>query len=123
LLNYFICDSKLYLQNEGLAMGLPSSAFFSEIYLKHHENKVIHILNKHQVLVYLLFYLDDVFGNYDKKISDINNILQDLNISQTLLFSLEHEQNNNINFLDITIIRNIDSLQFLPSILHIFCFT
>jgi len=44
---------------------------------------------------------------YNKNVCNINYILEDFNyINPKLLFSLEHEKNNNIKFLDITVTRN-----------------
>jgi hypothetical protein len=36
--NYLQFQDTLYIQEEGLAMGAPSSSIFSEIYLQHTEN-------------------------------------------------------------------------------------
>jgi len=39
--NYFQFQDTLYIQEEGLAMGAPTSSIFSEIYLQHIENTKI----------------------------------------------------------------------------------
>ena len=39
--NYFQFQVTLYIQEEGLGMGAPTSTIFSEIYLQHAENKKI----------------------------------------------------------------------------------
>jgi len=38
--NYFQLKNTLYIQEEGLAMGTPTTSAFSEIYLKHIENTI-----------------------------------------------------------------------------------
>jgi hypothetical protein len=39
--NYFRFHDTIYIQNEGLAMGAPTSSVFSEIYLQNLENTKI----------------------------------------------------------------------------------
>jgi hypothetical protein len=91
-------------------MGSPYSSFVSEICLKNHEsNNLLNILNKQRVLGYFR-YVNDVIVN-DQIIPNIHSLLTDLNsINPKLSFSLELEQNNKINFLDITMTNHIDSL-------------
>jgi hypothetical protein len=39
--NHFQFQNTLYIQEEGLAMGAPTSSVFPEIYLQHTENTII----------------------------------------------------------------------------------
>jgi hypothetical protein len=93
-------------------MGSPSSSFVLEIYLQHHEsNNILNILNKQQVLEYFRCAHDLIVN--DQIIPNINSVLTDLNsLNPKLSFSLELEQNKKINFLDVTVTKLIDSLQF-----------
>jgi hypothetical protein len=48
--NYFQFESGCYKQNDGLAMGAPTSAILSEIYLQYIERTYIRqILQKHNI--------------------------------------------------------------------------
>jgi hypothetical protein len=50
--NYFELNTNFYLQSQGLAMGAPSSALLSEIYLQHIEhNQILDLLIKQDYLV------------------------------------------------------------------------
>jgi hypothetical protein len=42
--NYFQFQDMIYRQNEGLAMGAPTSSIFSEFYLQYQENSRIYVL-------------------------------------------------------------------------------
>ena len=48
--NYFQFQGTIYVQNEGLAMGAPTSSILSEVYLQHMENTAIHELLKNTEL-------------------------------------------------------------------------
>jgi hypothetical protein len=51
--NYFELNSNFYLESQGLAMGVASSASLSEIYLQHIEhNQILNLLIKHKVISY-----------------------------------------------------------------------
>ena len=72
--NYFTFQGINFSQPIGLAMGAPSSAVLSEIYLQHLEHsKIADILTKHNVIGYFR-YVDDVLIIYNEKITDINEI-------------------------------------------------
>jgi hypothetical protein len=49
--NYFKFNNKIYSQTQGLAMGAPTSAIFSEIFLQHIEhNLLVNILLEHNII-------------------------------------------------------------------------
>jgi ABC-type nitrate/sulfonate/bicarbonate transport system ATPase subunit len=84
-------------------MGAPTSSILSEVYLQHVENTMIYdLLIKHKVEGYFR-YADDILVMY-KDNTNIYRMLDD-NLASTMKFTLE-EQNNKINFLDITIAKN-----------------
>jgi hypothetical protein len=57
---------KTFAQNNGLAMGAPTSSIFSEIYLQLLENqKIYQLLNKHNIKGYFR-YVDDILIVNDK---------------------------------------------------------
>jgi hypothetical protein len=102
--NYFRFNKQYYKQAEGLAMGVPSSALLAKIILEYLEHNNIHnILIKHKILSYFR-YADDILILHNKKLTNIDLTLLDFNkIWLNLRFTMEKEQNEKINFLDITI--------------------
>jgi hypothetical protein len=111
--NYFRFQDTIYTQTARLAMGAPTSSILSEIYiqcLKHMD--LYEILLRHHIIGYYR-YVDDLLLVFDTQITNICNVLQEFNtVTPTLRFTLEEETNNKINFLNITIIHNVDSIQF-----------
>jgi hypothetical protein len=110
--NYFRFRDKFYVQNEGLAVGASTSSILSEVYLQYMENTTIYdFLLKHKVGYFR--YVDDILLMYKEDNTNIHRMLDDLNnLAPTLKFTLEEEQDNKINFLDITITKQCDSLAF-----------
>jgi len=109
--NYF--QGALYIQEEGLAMGAPTSSIFSEIYLKHIENTVISdILVKYHIVEYFL-YADDSLIVYNKGTTNVYDVFNvSNNIMPTMKFTIEEEKENRINFLDIAILKEKDNISF-----------
>jgi len=102
--NYFQYKNQVYKQNAGLAMGAPSSSILSELYLQYVEHTMIYdTLTKHNILGYFR-YVDDVLLVYDTTVTDILEVLNDFNkATQPMCFTIEREENNQLNFLDIKI--------------------
>jgi hypothetical protein len=70
------------------------------------------ILTENKILGYFR-YVDDILIVYNEKDTDIDLLLDQFNNTMpTMKFSIEKENNNNINFLDITICKNQDNLSF-----------
>ena len=84
--------------------GAPTSSIFSEIYMQYLEHtKVFDILVKHK-LVGLFRYVDDILILYKETTTNIHEILDMFNnISPTLTFTMDTQNDNMINFLYITI--------------------
>jgi hypothetical protein len=111
--NYFIFHDTTYIQNEGLAMGAPTSSVFSEIYLQYIENKKLYdILIEHHIQGYFR-YVDGILIVYNENKTNIHNVLDAFNNTvPNLKFTLEEEVNNKINFLDVTITKKDSNLSF-----------
>jgi hypothetical protein len=63
------------------------------------------ILWKHQIIRYFR-YVDDILIIYDKNKTNIDETLTEFNKEKTSIkFTTEKEQQNSINFLDITLHR------------------
>jgi hypothetical protein len=111
--NYFSFQDSIYRQTEGLAMGASTSAIFSEIYLQYMEHTTLaEILIKHNIQGYFR-YVDDILLIYDITTTDINSVLNQFNsVVPDLKFTLENETNGQLNFLDITIMRQHNKFDF-----------
>lgn len=107
--NCFKFQDKTHLQRNSLAMGAPMSSISSEVFLQYTENTAIQdILRTSEVEGYFK-YVDDVLIIYKEDGTNTNEILNQFNnITPGLNFTLEHEQDNKINFLDLTISRDIN---------------
>jgi hypothetical protein len=104
--NYFASNDKILIQEDGLAMGAPTSGLLAEFFLQHLEKTHIpHLTEKHKITRYFR-YVDDILIVYDSNSSDLHNILNDFNkIHPKLNFTAEQETDSQLNFLDITIHR------------------
>jgi hypothetical protein len=111
--NYLTFNSNIYSQHSRLAMGAPSSGILSEIYLQNLEHTIIYdILTQHSISGSFR-YVDDIFLVYDENVTDIHKIHEMFNlVSSTIKFSLETENDCNINFLDISINNRDNQLTF-----------
>jgi hypothetical protein len=104
--NYFTYNNKVMIQNEGLAVGFPSSGLIAEMFLQHTEHLHLARLSaKHKIINYFQF-VDDILIIFDHSQSSIQTILADFNtLHPNLQFTAETEENNAINYLDMTIHR------------------
>jgi len=111
--NYFWFKGNMYVQKKGLAMGAPTSSIFSEIYLQYMGNTLIYdVLQKTRIEGYFR-YVDDILIVYNENLTDINEIHNRFNsISPDLNFILELEQDDGLNFLDLTIKKTTTKMIF-----------
>ena len=69
--NYFTFRNQCYFQNTGLAMGSPSSAVLSEVYLQHlGHTEIIKIITENNIVGYFR-NVDDILIVYDEISTDI----------------------------------------------------
>jgi hypothetical protein len=111
--NYFMFQDQCYVKHRGLAMGAPSSALLSEIFLQHLEiTEVYNILMQYRILGYF-WYVDDILIVFNSDITDIHAVNRAFNtLAPSLKFTMELESNHKINFLDITIAKESNKLSF-----------
>jgi hypothetical protein len=111
--NYIQINEQYYLQNEGLAMGAPTSTLLSEVYRQHLQHiSIADILNKHKIIDYYR-YMDDILIVYDERKTNIINMLENFNAIHTKLkFTIEQQTQNRINYLGLTIKKNRHKLNF-----------
>jgi hypothetical protein len=89
-------------------MGAPTSSIFSEMFIQFTEHtEIIDILTRNQILGYFR-YVDDVLLVYDTTLTDIHTVLDSFNkATAPLQFTIEEESQKRINYLDITIYRDV----------------
>jgi hypothetical protein len=94
-------------------MGAPTSAILSEIFIQQLEhNDILKILQKHQILDYYR-YIDDILIIYNEDCTDINNTLTYFNvIHPNIQYTIETQNDNKINYIDITIENKNNTLIF-----------
>jgi hypothetical protein len=110
--NYFKNNDQIIVQKDGLAMGAPSSSIISEIFLQNIEQKYLPSIAKKHKLINYLRYVDDILIVYDTQQTDITSLLADFNsLHPRLHFTKENEQNNQLNYLDITIHRQQNNIK------------
>lgn len=99
--NYFKFKEKFYKQNFGATMGNNLSLFLADIFLTYFENL---ILDQNLEPKYYKRYVDDIFCIIKK--NKIDSFFNEVNSKfTTIKFTMELENNNRQNFLDLTIIR------------------
>jgi hypothetical protein len=77
--NYVEHNGKWYKQNDGLAMGAPTSAIIAEVFIQYFEHTtVIDILKKFQIIEYYR-YVDNILIIYNTRITNIHNTLNEFN--------------------------------------------
>jgi hypothetical protein len=107
--NYFQVNNDFYSQETGLAMGYPTSSILSEMYLQYKEcTDIYDILQRNSIIGYFR-YVDDILIVYDRTRTNIDGVLDSFNsIMPMMMFTMERERDNIINFLDITIKKESD---------------
>lgn len=113
--NYFQFDNKFYTQGNGLAMGSPLSSILSEVFLNNLENNYLWSDKNKQKdkIVFYHRYVDDtiiLFNGNARQLNILNNFLN--SIHRNIKFTLEVEDNNSINFLDLNIMKKDNRLKF-----------
>ena len=72
--NYFSSKNKTLIQQDGLAMGAPTSGIIAEFFLQNLEDAYLtHLSDKHKIVSYFR-YVDDILIIYDANYTDIDNI-------------------------------------------------
>ena len=112
--NYFTFDDGYYFQRDGLAMGSPLSGILADIYLNYYENNFFFNNNTFaNNIIYYGRYVDDTFLIFNGSLRQLNNLKNVLNaINNNIQFTMETETENEICFLDLTVIKNRDNLKF-----------
>ena len=111
LQNYFTYNDAIYKPQEGVAMGSPLSGTLAELYLQKLEKLHIKHSLETGVLKYYSRYVDDIIIIFDTHNNQTDNIVKQFNsINKNLQFKPSIENNNCINFLDLSTIRTLHNL-------------
>ena len=103
----FTFNKKLYKQIDGVSMGSPLGPIIANIFMNDFENKHMKELKKLGVRIWYR-YVDDTFVIIRCK-DQAEKILEFLNNQHpTIKFTMEKEEKNSLNFLDVKIRRNKD---------------
>ena len=104
--NYFSYNQEIYIQRDGLPMGSPLSPIISEIFLQQLELQHIEQIKQQFNIIFYGRYVDDIFIIYDDTLDNSDKITEHFNnLHPKLKFTLEKENKNSLNFLDLTIKR------------------
>ena len=77
--NYFHFQDTIYLQNHGIAMGVPTSSILSQVYLQELEKtKIAELLLKHKIEGYFGNF-DDILIIYKEDQTNIRDVLDNFN--------------------------------------------
>jgi hypothetical protein len=108
---YFTHEQNIIIQKDRLAMGSPASGIISEIFIQQLEHSKLADIAKDLQLTNYLTYVDDILVVYDERFTYINTITNRFNdMHPSIHFTYETEQNNTINYLDISIIKQPDKV-------------
>ncbi|XP_071050953.1 HEAT repeat-containing protein 1 homolog [Onthophagus taurus] len=110
--NFCQFDCKIYEYKKGLPMGSPLSGLLSDIFLNNLEKEILNT-NNPNILLWRR-YVDDVLIIWNNKDLDsihsfyayINGLHNDIN------FTMEIEEDNKLNFLDLTLTNNAKLITF-----------
>ena len=109
--NYFTFDNKIYQPSSGTAMGSPLPNDITEIFLQHHEQRLLKHLFEHKTIEYYTRYVDDIFIIYNTEHTNIETINHYIkSIHPNLTFTPTQENHNSISFLDLQITRQHNTL-------------
>jgi len=110
--NYFQYNNHFFRPRNGIAIRSPKSGTLAEIYLQHIEELFIKHWIKSQAIFYYKRYVDDIIIIYDQnKINEIAITIVMNGINEQLELKATEEVNNSINYLDLTINRNINKIE------------
>jgi hypothetical protein len=94
-------------------MGAPTSAIIAETFIQNLEhNQMYNILTKYNIIGYFR-YVDDILIIYDINKTHIDTMINEFNtFHPTINFTIENEESNKLNFLDLTIHRKHNKLDY-----------
>jgi hypothetical protein len=110
--NYFQYNDQFFKPKNGTAMGSHVFGTLAEIYLEHTDELYIRHWIESKEIIYYKRYVDDIiiiFNHNKTNEIAITSIMN--NINEQLEFKATMEVNKSINYLDLTISRNINKIE------------
>ena len=100
---YFSFDGKFYSQIEGSPMGSPISPILADIVME--DLEVFYLQKLNSIYDIYIRYVDDIFMTVSA--SEVEHVLEVFNsYHDKLKFTVEKEVNGQLNFLDVSVIRD-----------------
>ena len=94
-------------------MGAPTSALISQIYLQCIEHTLLIDTHTNNNILGYFRYVDDILIVHNNESTNIDPVLEQFNdITNKLHFTIEKGNNNELNFLDISIHRHPSKFEF-----------
>ena len=119
--NHFLFNSQIYKQLDGMAMGSPLGPTFANIFMNNLETQFLENCELAYKPTFYKRYIDDTIAGF-KDAHHSQLFLQYINQSHpNIKFTIDTENNNCLNFLDITISRIAD--KFNTNVYRKSCFT
>ena len=113
--SFFLFNSKLYRQIDGLGQGLPLGPTLANIFMCHHEKNWLQNCPLNFKPLFYKRYIDDTFLLFTNE-QHAHMFLQYLNNQHVnITFTLECETNNPLSFLDVKVSR--ENNKFITSVL------
>jgi hypothetical protein len=108
--NYFQYNNQFFQPEKGLAMGSPISSNIAEIYLQFLEEIYKKQRLENKGTIYYKRYVDNILIIFDQNNTNEKTIMNHKNnTDKHLEFKISEEENNSINYLDISIHRKTNS--------------
>ena len=105
--NIFEFNEKYYIQKYGTAMGTIMAPNYANIYLHDYETVFLNSNKFKTKIILFKRYIDDIFIIYDNENNDIDEFINGFSTSYGKLKLEITKHNQRIDFLDITIIKNL----------------
>jgi len=110
--NYFQYNGQFFRSQKGIAVGSPISSTIAEIYIQFLEELYVKQWLDSKQILYYKRYVDDILIIYNQNNINEQDILNHANnIDKHLQFKLSMEENNLINYLDLSIYRNNSNVE------------
>ena len=107
--NFFLFNNKKYLMQDGLPMGSALSGLLADFYIDYIEQIIFS--KKYQLftkdIIYYGRYVDDILIIHNSSSANTVALLNLFNNIDKVKFTCEKETNNTLNFLDLTITKDI----------------
>ena len=119
--NHFVFNNEIYKQVEGMAMGSPLGPTFANIFMSFLENQYLQNCTDSYKPIFYKRYIDDTLASFQNR-EQAQQFLQYINQAHpNIKFTMDEENNNVINFLDVSITRTDSG--FTTNVYRKNCFT